>query len=369
MPKLIIKNHRGLTNLNYCDLNESKKKIFRNIPDLLILDETIKKLFPDIVNEFLFIKEVIILKAGESSKTLKGVFNLLQKIDKLNIYPINHVLLISGASLQDNVATALSLLKRGTKWSYIPSTLLAQADSCIGSKTSLNSDNSKNLYGVFYAPTNIYILPSLLKKLPDTEVISGIGDAMHYLLLDVKKNLNFIENLINYLLEENPNKFINNEKKVKELCFKCHEIKKYFIEIDEFDKKERNVLNLGHSFGHALESFLNYEIPHGVGVLFGLIFAIDISNNLQKNQLTNKFREDLSKIRLLIYKLINKYSPLKPEYIFKLLKDNPNKYLRILAKDKKNTSKGKYKVIVFIEDKPFLYECEQSVVVNYITKL
>lgn len=366
MHELTIKNHRGCANLKYYNLNDTAKHIKNFSYELLLLDESLLEFHPKIINKFSFIKEKIFLNAGENTKTLEGVFSLLKKIDDLKIYPINNVLLIGGASLQDTVATALSLLKRGTNWSYIPTTLLSQADSCIGSKTSINSENSKNLYGTFYSPSNIYILPEFLKTLPDMEIISGIGDAMHYLLLEINANLEYVKHLIEYLLIKTPSDFINDIESVEKLCYKCHEIKKIFIESDEFDQNIRKVLNLGHSFGHALESFLNYKIPHGIGVLFGLIIASDISFEIKDNYFEPIFKNNLITIRFLLIQLLEKFSPLEPKYIWKSLKKDPKKFIDILAKDKKNTTKGKFKLILFIKNKPLLYECEKSLVLNYI---
>lgn len=366
MHKVEFENHRGNCIIIYENLENAKKLVKNDNPNLLIIDNKIASIYPNLIEKFFHVEKILYLNSGEKTKTLDEVVSLLKKIDNMNLYPINHVLVIGGATIQDTAGTALSLLKRGTKWSYIPTTLLSQADSCIGSKTSLNSDNTKNIYGVFYSPNKIYILDEFLKSLPDVEIISGIGDAMHYLFLDINSNYLFIMDLIHSLSISSPNKFINKKDAVKELCKKCHFIKRYYIEKDEFDQKERKVLNLGHSFGHALESFLDFKIPHGIAVLFGLIIATDISEILFKKNLSDKFLNNLKNANIGILKLLAIYSPIKPENIFLNLKNNPHIFLDILSKDKKNTNKGKYNLILFKNDSPFLVECKDKIILDYL---
>ena len=150
--------------------------------DLVITDNNLIEISDRLKKLTLKVENLIILKSGESIKTLKGVFDLLEKIDKLRIYPINKVLLIGGASLQDCVATAMSLLKRGTSWDFMPTTFLSQVDSCIGSKTSINSSNTKNIYGLFYPPEKkpimIENLRSIFYKLnlseKETRILSSV---------------------------------------------------------------------------------------------------------------------------------------------------------------------------------------------------
>lgn len=366
MHKSVIRNHRGQCQIFYENLENTKKLVRNDNPNILIIDKLIASLYPELIEEFSNIKEIIHLNSGEKTKTLDEVVSLLKKIDNLNIYPINNALVIGGATIQDTVGTALALLKRGTNWNYIPTTLLSQADSCIGSKTSINSPNAKNIYGVFYSPNKIFILNEFLETLPDKEIISGIGDAMHYLFLDINSNYFYIMDLVNSILVSTPNQFIKKKGLVKNLCKKCHEIKRYYIEKDEFDQKERKVLNLGHSFGHALESFLDFEIPHGIAVLFGLIFASDISEALYSRSFSDKFKNNLQNIKIEIFKLLEIYSPLKPKKVYLKLKNNPYDFLDILSKDKKNKAKGKYNLILYKNDLPLLEECEDKIILDYL---
>ena len=360
MNKTIIKNHRGICEVNYCDIGSSITYLKKLSPALVIFDDVLQKINQSLLQKFSFIPKSIFLKSGEETKTLKGVVDLLNNIESLDIYPINHILVIGGATIQDTCATAFSLLKRGVKWTFIPTTLLTQSDSCIGSKTSINSDNTKNLYGLFYSPQYIFITTEFLISLPELEIISGIGDAMHYLLLDVDKTLNYILDLNEDILNNGIIKFIKNPNKVLELSSKVHNIKKYYIEVDEFDDSERKVLNLGHSFAHALEVFFKYELPHGVAVLFGLIYAIDLSIFLYRDKNDKKYISSLEKIKKSILLLLERYSPIEPINVFASVMQNKNNYLKILERDKKNIKKNSYKLVLFKDNIVQLIDCEEK---------
>ena len=359
MNNELIKNHRGICEITYCDLNFSIKNIKKLDPNLVIIDKNFAKINPYILENFSFISKLILLDPGEGTKTLKGVFDLLSKIEEMNIYPINHVIVIGGATLQDTCGTSLSLLKRGTDWTYIPTTLLAQADSCIGSKTSINSEKSKNLYGLFYSPKNIFIIAEFLKSLPEIEILSGVGDAMHYLMLNIRESFDYIQNISKNIAKNGIQNFIKNSDEVLLLSKKVHKIKKYYIENDEFDSSERKVLNLGHSFGHALEAFFEYKLQHGIAVLYGLIYAVDLSIYLFEE--TNKidYVNSILMIKKSIYSILEIYSPIKPKEVFTSIRKGKERYLTILKRDKKNTSLNKFKLVLFKNNKVVLCECER----------
>ena len=369
MHNAIIKNHRGTCSITYCNVDQSIEKIKNLSPDLLIIDKDLYSINKELVKQFLFIDKKIKLLPGEKTKTLNGVVSLLDQIVNLNIYPLNHVLVIGGATIQDTCATALALLKRGTKWTYIPTTLLAQADSCIGSKTSINSHNTKNLYGVFYSPQRIFIISEFLKSLPEIEVLSGIGDAMHYLLLDIDLNSKYILDLINDITENGIDKYIKNSQKILKLSSTVHSIKKHFIEVDEFDQSERKVLNLGHSFGHALEAFFEYKLPHGVAVLYGLVLAIEISINLFKYDNKGHYINSLKTIADKILEMLSNYSPIENKIIFNSIKNEKERYLNFLSRDKKNTKSNSFKLILFKSNKPRLVDCNKNLMIKFLENI
>ena len=161
---------------------------------------------------------------------------------------------------------------RGVDWIFFPTTLLAQGDSCIGSKTSINFGKFKNQVGGFYPPVNIYIDLAFLATLKDIDIKSGLGEMCHYYIVAGE------EDFMRYKREYD---FALSDKNVLAgIIARSLEIKKGYIEIDEFDQKERQVFNYGHSFGHAIESLTDYRIPHGIAVSYGMDMANFISVKL-----------------------------------------------------------------------------------------
>ena len=370
MHKSNIRNHRGSCEISYGDINKAIEYIEKLSPDLVIFYINIAKINPLLTKKFSFIPNKIYLNSGEKTKTLEGVFSLLNQIDDLNQYPLNHAVVIGGATIQDTCGTALCLLKRGVNWTYLPTTLLAQADSCIGSKTSINSRNTKNLYGLFYSPQHVYIVSDFLKTLPEIEILSGIGDAMHYLLLDINKFSDYILNLIENIKNIGLKRFISESDQALILSSTVHKIKKNYIEIDEFDKSERKVLNLGHSFGHAIEAFFDYKLPHGVAVLYGLVLAIKLSIQLFKKENSENYRNKLVTIKEEILETLDLFSPISNQNIFSSIKKNKEKFLNLLSRDKKNTSIYSYKLVLFKFDSAILVDCSKNQMLGFLnTKL
>ena len=366
MHKLLVKNHRGSTCIEYIDFQYFFKNNLVSEYDLIILDKKLS----DIDSNLKFIiscsKNIIQLDPGESIKTLSGVFDLLKTIDDLKIYPINRCLLIGGASLQDCVATGMSLLKRGTSWDYVPTTLLAQTDSCIGSKTSINSENTKNLYGLFYPPVKVFIIYEFLHSLPISEIVSGFGDAFHYLLVHPNNSFNYAIKYLKQFNKLGPENFIYSKDELNLFLYDCHKIKKYYIEKDEFDNNERKVLNLGHSFGHALEALLDFTIPHGIGVLLGINIAISFSLYLYESNIKNDIKIELLLIRKEIIKILDIYSPIALEKLNILIKKEPENFINILSRDKKNTSKDIFSLVLFEKNKFKIVKIEKSKLNLYI---
>tara|TARA_Y200000002_G_scaffold273797_1_gene228168 strand:- start:3291 stop:4409 length:1119 start_codon:yes stop_codon:yes gene_type:complete len=347
MLNLVVNHHRGKCCVFYKGFDESLLEISYLSPDIAIIDSKLQKLYPQYIEKISFVQHKIFLKSGEKVKTLKGVFNLLKDIENLNIIPINHVFVLGGATIQDTAGTALALLKRGIKWTYMPTTLLAQTDSCIGSKTSINGNESKNMYGLFFSPNNVYIVSDFLKSLPDIEILSGIGDALHYLLLDIGITYQYALKTLQKISNIGLRKFVDEPRNVYLLSSTVHKIKKKYIEEDEFDQSKRKVLNLGHSFGHAVEAFFNYEVPHGVGVIIGLIMAIDISKKHfeRKNDLI--FIDSLNALKNEMHNLLNQNYSTSIKIIFLTISNDYERFLKYLSKDKKNTQKNNYNLVLF----------------------
>jgi 3-dehydroquinate synthase len=233
---------------------------------IFAVDENVWRLHKDGFLRPLKNREVRLVEISEEKKSLAGVESLYDSI--IELAPKKNTLLVAigGGILQDIAGFTASTMYRGINWIYLPTTMLAQCDSCIGAKTSLNYKGFKNLIGTFYPPREIYMHPGFLKTLDDLNYLSGVGEL-------VKLHLIGGEELTAELHKKLPKLLKRDEKTILELVNASLLIKKGFIEEDEFDSGRRNLLNFGHCFGHALESASNYALPHGIAVTVGILLA------------------------------------------------------------------------------------------------
>ena len=179
------------------------------------------------------------------------------------------LLVIGGGVLQDIGCFIASVLFRGVRWEFIPTTLLAQCDSCVGSKSSINIQSYKNQIGTFYAPDRIVLVTQMLQTLPWDEVRSGLGEVIKLHLIAGEEPFGRIMKLL---------AGVRTDASVLPKCIRSSlEIKKPYIEKDEHDQGIRNLLNYGHTFGHAYESATHYAIPHGIAVTLGVLTATYVS--------------------------------------------------------------------------------------------
>jgi 3-dehydroquinate synthase len=234
--------------------------------DFIIIDKKVYSLFNEKLSTKIDKHRKLLIDATERQKSYEELIPIIKFLIESGVKKNHRLVAIGGGVTQDVTAFIASILYRGMDWIFYPTTLLAQGDSCIGSKTSINFGEYKNQIGGFYPPKHIYIDTNLLKTLPDSEIKSGFGEMCHYFIVSGEADFFFFKKSY-YELKENRN-VLNS------IISRSLGIKKRYAEIDEFDKNERQVFNYGHSFGHAIESLTNYEIPHGIAVAFGM----DISN-------------------------------------------------------------------------------------------
>lgn len=296
---------------------------------ITVIDANVNRLYPSIRRE-----NNIVIECNEEAKTLTGAGYLLNilKDKKANIK--TKLIVIGGGVMQDLVGFCASIYCRGIEYILIPTTLLAQTDSCVGGKTSINLDGRKNILGTFYPPTDIIIYAGFLKTLSNLDYLSGLGEIYKFYILQNKiQEFDFIND--------------NEEMIMDGLTYKIS-----ILSIDEFDKGERKFLNFGHTFGHALESTSNNIIPHGIAVVIGCMIATTVSKQLGYN--------------------INNYE-LIMEYGYQIIKNsnlkfekewfNINKLLEIIKSDKKSTGKL---TMVLINANPILADVEDVIILENI---
>jgi 3-dehydroquinate synthase len=231
--------------------------------DFLVVDNNFAILHPKIIS--IETTSIFYLESSEEAKSYEGVLPLLQEIISSGFRRDGRLFAIGGGITQDAVSFIASILYRGVEWIFIPTTLLAQCDSCIGSKTSINFRKYKNQLGGFYPPSSVFINTCLLSTLGNAEIASGLGEMLHYFTVSSKEDFE-------YFLIHTPS-VIFARKGLREMVYRCLVIKKNMVELDEFDKGPRIIFNYGHSFGHALESSCNYKLPHGIAISYGIDLA------------------------------------------------------------------------------------------------
>lgn len=246
---------------------------------LFVIDKKVYELYEEHFNR-LNSDKLMLVEASEENKVIQTALDICEKMT--NIPAKRNAVLISvgGGIIQDLTGFVANILYRGIKWIFVPTTLLASCDSCIGGKTSLNYKKYKNLLGTFYPPDSIYICPSFFKTLSEKDYKSGLGEVVKFNLMAGQEGLSNMESNIAALLSR-------EDGIVSDFVLSSLEFKKGFIEEDEFDKGERIKLNFAHTFGHAIEVISSYEIPHGTAVAIGMIIADRIS--LERQLLDEEF--------------------------------------------------------------------------------
>jgi 3-dehydroquinate synthase len=240
--------------------------------DVILVDATVRRLYAERLDPILPAQPCIEVAPNEAQKSYRGAEPVFERLIESGFRKQHRLVAIGGGITQDLTAFIASVLYRGVDWLFYPTTLLAQADSCIGSKTSINFGTSKNQLGGFYPPHRVLIDLSFLDTLPALERRSGIGEMAHYYLVAGEADFE-------RFLVEAP-RALEDRGVLRGLVARSLEIKRGFIERDEFDRGERQVLNYGHTFGHALESLTNYRIPHGIAVSYGMDLANYVSVQL-----------------------------------------------------------------------------------------
>jgi 3-dehydroquinate synthase len=281
---------------------------------VLAVDPVVAALRPELV--VLWRPEhVVRVEATEANKSLDGCAGLLRTLVERGIRRDVTLVALGGGIVQDITAFSASVLYRGIQWAFVPTTLLAQADSCIGSKTSINLGETKNVLGNFHAPARVIIEAGFLDSLSDADIESGIGEMLHYfvyadspLLLDVTAR---------------HAELVANRRLLRPFITESLRIKREVVEIDELDQQERNKFNYGHTFGHAIEAASDFAVRHGHAVTVGMDIAnyVSVAVGLMPAATFDRLHA-LLRVNF-------------PRYDFSQL--DLDRYLAALTRDKKNT--------------------------------
>jgi len=220
--------------------------------------------------------DTVILPDGEQYKNQESLYQIYETLIKGHHHRDTTLIALGGGVIGDITGFAAATYQRGVSFIQIPTTLLAQVDASVGGKTAINHPLGKNLIGSFYQPSAVMIDINTLMTLDDREFNSGVAEVIKYALLAG-------EPLMSQLNEFLSNIFLwrSHSETLSKIIKHCCEIKAEFVRNDETEHGSRALLNLGHTFAHALESYTNYERwLHGEAVAIGLYCASILSNHL-----------------------------------------------------------------------------------------
>ncbi len=218
--------------------------------------------------------ESLSIPEGESHKNLRTVENILTGLIQLKANRKSWLLALGGGVVGDITGFAAAIFLRGIEYVQIPTTFLAQIDSSIGGKTGVNMRAGKNLVGAFHQPRGVLIDPSLLSTLPPREFNSGLFEAIKYGILQNPELFDLLESRHSELPGKDP-------QLLEKIIHDCAAIKAEVVSQDEKEGRQRMILNLGHTLGHALEAATQYTyLTHGEAVGHGMILAAGVARRL-----------------------------------------------------------------------------------------
>jgi 3-dehydroquinate synthase len=325
--------HSNIRNYSISFVSDLNKIInyIKSANTITFIDANVCRLYPE-----LNLPNIVSVDCVEDVKTLEGADKIYSILIEKKANIKTKIIVIGGGILQDLVGFCASTYCRGIEYILVPTTLLAQADSCVGGKTSINFKNRKNILGTFYPPSEIIIYPNFTNTLSELDLISGFGEIYKF---------NILQNTITtFDINSNLSKMIYDG-----LNFKINILQK-----DEFDRGDRKFLNFGHTFGHALESISSHKIPHGIAVIIGSMIAVLVSKRL--NYSVQNYDVILNTGIDLICK---SKVEIKPEWF------DFDRLIAIVKSDKKSTGKL---TMVLIDNKPFLRDVEEYDILSSVLK-
>ncbi len=258
-----------------------------------------------------------ILPDGESEKTLDNIAEIYDALLSSRLDRNVTLIALGGGVAGDMAGFAAATYLRGVNFIQVPTTLLSQVDSSVGGKTGVNRPLGKNMVGAFYQPQCVLADTNTLNTLPDRELSAGLAEVIKYGLIN---NLEFFN-----WLEANIEKLINrNEASLMQAIKTSCEEKAVIVAADEKEAGIRAILNLGHTFGHAIETAMGYgNWLHGEAVATGMLMAADLSWRIG-----NIAPEDVARIKKLLKAA--KLPVVPPDSI------TSSEYLSLMSRDKKN---------------------------------
>jgi 3-dehydroquinate synthase len=261
---LVIQSHRGPYTVTFDDAPVTDLGVHLD-GSHCIVDANVARLYQPALRAILDDPRTLVIEATERAKSIEQLIPVYERLVANAIRRDHTLVAIGGGIIQDICAFIASTLLRGVSWRFLPTTLLAQADSCIGSKSSINLGATKNILGTFRPPRDVVIHTEFLATLEPREIRSGIGEIIKVHAIDGIEAFD--------RLAADFGRLAVDRAVLLGYIQSALRIKQRFIEADEFDEGIRNIFNYGHSFGHAIESATRYEVPHGIAISIGMDMA------------------------------------------------------------------------------------------------
>ncbi|MFQ3248565.1 3-dehydroquinate synthase [Glaciecola sp.] len=296
----------------------------------IVSNETVAPLYLNSIKKTLDEAEIhsfeIILPDGEQYKTIEYFNTVLTQLLENRAARDTTLIALGGGVIGDMGGFAAACYQRGIPFIQVPTTLLSQVDSSVGGKTAVNHPLGKNMIGAFYQPKAVFIDTNSLSTLPEREFSAGMAEVIKYGIMYDGEFFSWIENQHSAIRNRDPDA-------LRYLIARCCAIKAEVVNLDEKEHGVRALLNLGHTFGHAIEAEKGYGVwLHGEAVAAGMVLAAKLA--LLRNWIS---ASDLSRIEQLIQ-------------LFALPTDGPEDmnsedYIQHMQHDKKVLS-GKMRFIV-----------------------
>ena len=290
-------------------LLEGEKEVY------LIYDENLTAFAKEIAAAVPSIRKSIALSTSEELKTMETVLAIERHLLQADATRNALLLALGGGITTDITGFVASIYKRGVRYANIPTTLLAQVDAAIGGKTGVNLDGYKNMLGSFLQPQFSYLCQEVLRTLGQRDFLAGAAELLKtFLIADggrYKEAVRFLDCARNDKSgarndksgTRNDENGARNDKELMGLIWEAAQIKAGIVERDPLEQGERTVLNLGHTFGHAIEhqaQLCGDDIRHGEAVAMGIIMAARLSEamNIAENGLAESLVADFTSIGL-----------------------------------------------------------------------
>lgn len=285
---------------------------------MIVTNETIAPLYLDDLKRQLPELQVdeVILPDGESFKTLEHLNSIFDALLRMRHNRTTTLIALGGGVVGDMTGFAAASYQRGVDFIQIPTTLLSQVDSSVGGKTGVNHPLGKNMIGAFYQPKAVLADTSILRSLPPRELAAGLAEVIKYGLIYDESFLQWIEANIDALNDLDPSA-------LAEAIFRSCQIKAEVVAQDEREGGIRAILNLGHTFGHAIETDQGYGTwLHGEAVGAGTQMAADLSHRIGWLS-----QSDLDRVRAILKAA---HLPTEPPANM-----TPQRFLELMSVDKK----------------------------------